>query len=740
MIVKIINAGSTNVIRAKLKCVLFGACAVCLVNFVSAKSTYAQITFTPPETERQQELFKIIDTKYQIADFKSPDEYRKRQEALVAVINKELQGVDRNDELYCTVKRVIQMTNFTREIATLQRMQGILRTDFGINDDALMTEQIVEYLSRCNATGLDAAWPGLVAIVREAAEQEHYYIVKEVLARTITLANQHRAGAVKIKADLFKKRLEQRKSTHDLYGAAIARLNKEPENRKANFAVGFWLAVFAKRWQEALPYLANCERLSWQTAASLELVPGTNAEAYLKTADAWWQLYETYVSAAVDIDAVVAIGAHLQDIYATIDQETIAGEAKAIIADRQKKITATLAKEAELYHSISSSAIDSPGMPPLPVVTAPTPAPPLAPQLQPTYPISSKGEWVDLVNMVKVPDDVVLGSWSLSNHVLSCQASPDATCRFPVVVRGSYELEYTFVRKVGSEALFIYIPVERSGCTLVLSGWNGDVHALNRVDGKDGRDLDVATGAVFRPGVLPNSFIHNLRVLVTQGNGLAEVIAVLDGIQIVNWRGNSTSLMPFGPSNLNCPEALGVGAHQSIVDFGMLRFRSRPESTRRGVMPYSCAYKLGDDWRTSVNSIGNGPPAEIRTLCRVWNNRTYFVSPTPMAANAAQCLAKQLGGRLLTISTEAENEFILKEGKGLWLWMAAHRRTQTDDWRDERNRPLRYTGKFGPWQPNNRESETQMVIMTGDGAERGWHDCDSPWAGAYACIEWGEEY
>ena len=107
----------------------------------------------------------------------------------------------------------------------------------------------------------------------------------------------------------------------------------------------------------------------------------------------------------------------------------------------------------------------------------------------------------------------------------------------------------------------------------------------------------------------------------------------------------------------------------------------------------------------------------------------------------AQRMAAELQGRLLTVSSPEEEAFIREQGRGLNFWMSGWRRAGSNEWRDERNRPLRYLGKWGgTGQPSLGERESSLELRTAPSGPPGWCD-DVPWgAGPHACIEWGEEY
>ena len=599
-----------------------------------------------------------------------------------------------------------------------------METQFAITDEKFTVKQVKQYLNLCKKWyDFELSWPGLVAIAHEHAASKRFDSAIEILEDTRVVAANSKWEPARKKLAGMKARVEKRKESLDIYDRALDRLKKEPDNAKANFAVGYWLAVYESKWTAAERYLVKgdvkSDHAKWQTAAKLSINANTQVEL-LDEADCWWNLWISFSDKAADLDAAAAVGRHLHELYTPLQAQVAQGVTKDLVEIRLAKIKSAIDAEAasrKPENTIEKSAFIA---------------------LKAEAELLPSGQWVDALKLVQLPEDGLLGTWQLKNNVLSCEASRDATCRIPVVIRGNYEFECSFVRQKGTDPIVFAIPLENGFCAVVLSGWEGKASGLLALDGKATLDLDPKkSGAAVKPGTLINGAVHQLRVSVGQANGNASISAAINGQRFISWQGAASRLSPWPFFNYNRPEALGVAAHQGIADFRSFQIRVVPDKTSKGIEPYSCAYRLGSDWLTPITAIKDAPPADLK--CIVLNGKSYYLSDKPMCLTGAQCLAKQLGGRLLTVSSSAENEFILNEGKGLSIWTAAHRRSKVLNWFDERNRPPRYTGKFGPWQPNNGDRDTQIGLITGNVPDRGWHDFDFA-DKLYACIEWDEEY
>ncbi|MBT4865972.1 MAG: hypothetical protein HON53_12775, partial [Planctomycetaceae bacterium] len=269
--------------------------------------------------------------------------------------------------------------------------------------------------------------------------------------------------------------------------------------------------------------------------------------------------------------------------------------------------------------------------------------------------------------------------------------------------------------------------------TLVtISGWKGAVSGLGKVNGKIAPELPVSSGAVVKPGKIENGKRYRLQIACIQNRGRVWIKATLNQRPFINWKGPPEALASSPGWGVPCPETIGIFVTgSSLADIHKLQL-----TVARG----GEAYRLGDDFQNPISAPSPSPPKEIVDKCINRNGRYYVFSQKPINIIEAQMLAAKLKGRLLTISSAEEEAFILKEGRGISLWMSGWRQSATRDWRDERNRPLRFIGRWARSQPMLRGFwETRLAIHTAAGTGQGWHDYPIARKN-HACIEWGEEY
>ena len=340
------------------------------------------------------------------------------------------------------------------------------------------------------------------------------------------------------------------------------------------------------------------------------------------------------------------------------------------------------------------------------------------------------GQWIDVLSMVKLPDDVFTGKWVRNQNSILCEPGPDSRFQVPVALTGSYEFIWGFTRKSGTDVVLISLPIGNRECTLGLSGFNGKRHTLHLIDGRRLEESLITDRAAVQPGTLINGKHYRVHVEVNQEGEKVSISAELDQQRIVNWSG-SVSQLSIYPNhtvpNRRCP---GICAHTAITEFDQLELRLKEGGK---------GYRLGDDWKNPMMDVADAPPREIVTKCLDFNGHKYFISEKAISFPEARQLAADLKGRLITISSKEEEAFILKECAGKSLWTAGWRSSVNNEWRDERNRPLRYIGTWEPGQPSGTLYERHMTMWMING-HHGVDDSDGIGKSVHACIEWGEEY
>ena len=250
---------------------------VFLVQLVSTKPCQAQTVDVPAEA-RLVDLQKSISKTYEVAAAKSRAEKRGILEKLVAAVVNELKQKQLNEQSYAALTVALQLAQETSHVAQFQNLLRTMETQFAITDEKFTVKQVKQYLNLCKKWyDFELSWPGLVAIAHEHAASKRFDSAIEILEDTRVVAANSKWEPARKKLAGMKARVEKRKESLDIYDRALDRLKKEPDNAKANFAVGYWLAVYESKWTAAERYLVKgdvkSDHAKWQTAESLQQPP-----------------------------------------------------------------------------------------------------------------------------------------------------------------------------------------------------------------------------------------------------------------------------------------------------------------------------------------------------------------------------------------------------------------------------------------------------------------------------------
>ncbi|EAQ80646.1 probable protein kinase yloP-putative serine/threonine protein kinase [Blastopirellula marina DSM 3645] len=342
------------------------------------------------------------------------------------------------------------------------------------------------------------------------------------------------------------------------------------------------------------------------------------------------------------------------------------------------------------------------------------------------------GPWIDLLSMIKLPDHGIAGDWEWSGTSLAGKDGLHRRVMVPYALQGDYVLEAEFTRQSGSDAISLHLPVANTSCDVVFSDYGGTINGLRTIDGLNLDRLPIAENAVQHGAFIVNGKRHKVAVQVTTGASQeTNVRASLDGRPFLDWTGDNQRLSSDVDGTMPLVQAPGVDLHGSAGQIHALRLQHLENGKGR---------RLGDDWGHPFFPVADSPPAYLAGRCAQLEGRSYYKSVEKLALNDAQRLAKSYQGRLLTISSEQEQQFILELTGRQNTWMSAWCNLKVKEWRDERNRKLTFFSKWGRNQPDNNGASPEIFLGIFTHPDSfGWNDF-APDAKCFAVIEWGEEY
>ncbi len=659
-----------------------------------------------PTAARQAEVRKLLDETFELSKASTP---AKKQLAAQKLMEMAGDPATAGDELYVVLVTALPLLREAGDFPTSLAAIGQLIESFQVDADAERTKHVTDFMTACkSSTTLEPVLNEVVALVGRAARENRYRAANELLDAADKQAKK--ITATKLLKSLTEVRgtLREREQAFVAQTQAQKTLTGKPDDPKANFAVGLWLAVYESNWELSLPKLVLGSDAKWKSAATAEPKSPSEVDGQLSAADAWWEVAQSATG-----EAKLAAQRRAHEWYERHEPNAKSPLVKARVTKRLDELAANL--EPVSQRTLTSSS-------------QPKPANNTASKTSKANELPV-GKWIDLLEMVKLPEHAQVGKWQRNGEAIRCEPASDARFMVPVALRGSYELDCEFTRQTGSETAFIVLPIGISSCSVILSGWGGFVSGLHLVDGRECNAIDVSTGAATRPGKLLNNKRYKLRIEVIQDDDRVTVQADLDELRFVSWKGRASQLSNFGSHIVPCSQAVGVGAHQGQLDVHKLTLRLKPGYK---------AYRLGDDWKNPLAPVLATPPKEIDAKCITWRGRKYFISDKTMGLPEAKKLSVQLQGRLLTISSRDEETFICEQGRGSSIWLGGWRQANSDDWRDERNRSFRFKPTWSPGQPSSG-GEVVLAIRATTAADRGLHDVSAHLL-SHACIEWGEEY
>ena len=653
-----------------------------------------------PPAPRQVEIRKLLDETFELSKANTST---KKQQAAQQLMEMARNPATSPDELYVVLVTTLPLLRERGDFATYWEAVEKLTETFQLDVDVERTRLVTEYMTGCKSgTTLEPALKEVLEIASQAASLNRYRAATELLDTGDRQAK--RVGAAKLSKVVIEMRIAVREREQAFQAQTEARkvLQANPEDPKANLTVGQWLAIYESDWNEAIAKLALAGDAKWKSAAVEEQKSSHDPESQLARADAWWEVAQSTTG-----DAKLTAQRRAALWYNEYEPNAKSPLVKARVAKRIEELAPSQEASSQTMASAkrSETGKSSRG------------------KRLPT------GKWIDLIKVVNLPEHSMRGIWQKQNGELVSVGTSHDLVMFPVAIRGGYELTCEFTNQTTADGIKVLLPVGVTSCGVTLNA--GTISGLEAIDGIGVATQEPSSGAIVRQSVPAANQRHRLQIEMTLEAENVAIEARLDNQRVTSWKGKSTQLSQATAHVIPSPQAIGLMKWVTPMTIHKFEIRIKPGAE---------AYLLENDWKNPVTEAASAPPKEVAARCLNWKGRYYLISDKPLAYTDAHAMAVRLQGRLLTISSADEEAFILANGGRRNLWTAAWRRAESQEWRDERNRPLRYVGKWGPGQPSAREREFHVVFRTEKSGPVGWYD-EIPWeGGVFACIEWGEEY
>ena len=288
------------------------------------------------------------------------------------------------------------------------------------------------------------------------------------------------------------------------YGAMkgiLQTLAKNPDDPGANLEMGQFLCFIKGSWDLGLRFLLKGSDAGLKALAEKELSIPTNPAEQVVVADGWYDLG---------------------------DKEKVPYRKNQLLAHAREHYEAALPSAVGLFRPKIEKRLETI----LGLIGASA---------------ADKGS-INLLKLVDLKKDSIVGKWSQKDGGYICDASNCARFQLPYLVPAEYDLTVVFERIANDFEVF-GIVTEKGFYTLVIMG---DVQAgFEVLDGKSIGDQDASTKKM-NPGVPMNRPVE-VKILVRR----TSIKTMLDGKPLVNFEGNfsrlSTNRDWSNPINPKCP-------------------------------------------------------------------------------------------------------------------------------------------------------------------------------------------
>ncbi|EAQ78951.1 protein kinase domain-containing protein [Blastopirellula marina] len=353
-------------------------------------------------------------------------------------------------------------------------------------------------------------------------------------------------------------------------------------------------------------------------------------------------------------------------------------------------------------------------------------------------PNTTDGDWIDLLAMIQLPENAIQGNWRRRGKSLLSGVNGFDRIYVPYAVKGNYKLALEFTRVGGEDMLSVRLPTTRGCFDFLVGGYGNKLAGIQKIDLIALNQIPLPSDAVNNHFKLANGKRYRLEIGVKiAANGEIEIDGVLDGRHLAGWQGNDNRLSGHPVNSLPEVRMLGLITFSSKYEIHKLEIQLPDGAEGRQLS--------NADWGHHFYPVADEPIPGLAKRCKIWNGRFYLFGEGPMPLPFAQEVAQLHQARLVTISSPEEEAFLVANMPNKAFWTAAWRHADDFDWRDDRNRPLKYVGNWLPGQPDLSKNREIFAVVSAPGAFpddpafAGWSQSAASPTTIYPVYEWGEE-
>jgi hypothetical protein len=396
----------------------------------------------------------------------------------------------------------------------------------GDEESALTLVPALGHLSRSTSERFETSTQ-IVPSIEEALATEQPEIAGKLLEQVDSLLKSAFGKGRKEVVERLEP-LRERYKVSQKASEARRRLEKAPDDPEANLTYGLYLLEVREEWEESLPHLAKASDEKLKELAAATIVPPTKASDKAVLADRW--------AAAGEKRPALLHPARRLYAQALMGNE-LAGIARAAAEAKASKLG------PEKLRAVKATASGKPVDKKLPLKT-----------------------WIDLLPLVRLPDDSVLGNWALDGRGLSADARSPAKLKLPLKLANcSYDLQVEFQSEADPHNVNVMLPVGDRSVLVVGDGYvdAGCVSNFALVRGKDPLHLP---GSVRGPMLFANTR-YKYDISVRLQGGRAKLSLALNDKPMFGYDGPVADLQIIPAYRLADQGWLGLASWQSAITF-----------------------------------------------------------------------------------------------------------------------------------------------------------------------------
>lgn len=429
--------------------------AMCIVIQLAGPG-FAQTRAAIPAAEKQKEITKLLEETYNLAKL---DGVSKKQNAVKQLMEASRDGSYGTDERYVILKAAISLAKETGDATNWLEAVNSLVTDFDVNSQKEKTRLLTEFLNASKSGAQMKLVIEEALALSQAAAQENQFAEANALLGTSESAIRRVTGTASLKPAIAAARGEiaAREKEWKVFQAATAKLDTDPDDPVANYAVGRWHALQIGDWKAALAFLRKASDAKWKAVAELELTEPADPMVQAAIGDAWWDVAQKESGASK-----TAVLLHAREWYEEVQPNLASALKKQLVTKRLEEIASLQKSDSIASPPPKSTGSSSKGT----QVAKP----------------AKVGEWVDLLQWTEGTD------WSNSGINWNDQLEGVPTksgvrlksaesARFPLsaIIDGDYDLEVRFTRQDGNDCIVIHFPIGVHTMRLILSAEGGPI-------------------------------------------------------------------------------------------------------------------------------------------------------------------------------------------------------------------------------------------------------------------------